>query len=73
VSARAIFPFHLQRDEDVTGISGTGIVAYGVVLPTGRVILEWTGEIRSLTVHASMTDVEKIHCHNGATKVVWDG
>ena len=72
MSSRSIYPFSLKRNEDVTGISGTGTVAYGVILPTGRVVLEWTGDIRSITLHANIGDVAKIHCHNGATEIVYE-
>jgi len=32
--------FHLVRDEDKTGISGTGVIAEGVVFFSGRVVIE---------------------------------
>lgn len=30
--------FYLQRNEDVSGTSGTGIVARGIVFPSGKAI-----------------------------------
>jgi hypothetical protein len=33
--------FQLMRDEDVSGVSGVGRVAVGVVFPSGKVVLEW--------------------------------
>lgn len=35
--------FTLQRDTDVTGVSGTGTVVYGVVWPDGTVSVRWRG------------------------------
>ena len=55
--------FVLKRKTDVTGLSGTGEVLSGVVLPSGRVVVEWHGEHPSITVHASMNAFEKIHVH----------
>ena len=63
--------FHLQRDEDVTGISGTGIVAEGVEFSNGTVVIAWiVGEHQSTVVWPSIEAVEAIHGHGGATRVV---
>ena len=62
----------LQRDEDETGISGTGQVAEGVEFTDGRVALHWTaGTHRSTVTWDSIYDVEVIHGHGGRTRVVW--
>jgi len=63
--------FHLQRDVDVSGISGTGIVADGVVFPDGACVIRWRGERQSTVVWPSIEDVEAIHGHGGATRIVW--
>lgn len=63
--------FHLQRDVDVTGVSGTGAVAEGVQFTDGSCALRWRSEHTSTAVYASIGDVETIHGHNGATRVVW--
>lgn len=63
---------HLQRDVDVSGVSGTGIVAYGVQFPDGSVVLRWDTKVRSTVIYDSLQDVEKIVGHNGATKIVLD-
>lgn len=63
--------FHLERDTDVTGVSGTGRVADGVQWPDGTVALRWIGD-RPSTVHwGSVDDVAAIHGHGGATRIVW--
>lgn len=64
--------FHLQRDEDETGISGTGVVAEGVQFSDGPVAIRWiVGEHRSTVVWASTEAVEAIHGHGGRTRIVW--
>ncbi|MFF9215586.1 hypothetical protein [Streptomyces viridosporus] len=63
--------FYLQRDHDVTGVSGTGRVANGVLWPDGTVTLRWVGD-RPSTVHWDrLDDAEAIHGHGGATRIVW--
>jgi hypothetical protein len=62
--------FHLHRTEDETGISGTGLVAEGVVFGDGTVALRWLTETSSTAVYDSLQDVVKIHGHGGRTQVV---
>jgi len=61
--------FYLVRTEDVSGVSGTGIVAYGVVLPSGRAVMEWNSRWQTLTIFTSLDQVQKIHGHQGRTQV----
>lgn len=63
--------FHLLRHEDKSGVSGTGIVAEGVVFSTGKVSLGWLTLVKSVAVYDSIEDCEVIHGHNGATQIVW--
>lgn len=62
--------FSLQRDTDVSGVSGTGTVAYGVVFPDGRVATRWNGKVAQTCAWESLDDVKAVHGHNGATRVV---
>lgn len=67
--------FHLNRIKDASGVSGTGIVAVGVVLPSGKAIMEWTSTrtgIAGLEIHENVENVEDIHGHEGATELVFD-
>lgn len=66
----AMQEFYLMRDEDVSGTSGTGLVARGVVLPSGKCVLEWTSFHTSIAIYSNLQDVESIHGHGGKTKVV---
>jgi hypothetical protein len=63
--------FQLHRHEDVTGISGTGVVADGVCWPDGSVTIRWRGERRSTVVWSSIEDMQEIHGHGGATTIEW--
>lgn len=62
--------FYLYRKEDVNGNSGTGIVAHGVVLKSGKVVLEWKSFIHTITIFDSITAVNDLHSHDGATEVI---
>lgn len=62
--------FYLEREEDVSGTSGIGVVARGVILPSGKVVLEWTSFHTSIALYNNIQDVELIHGHDGKTKVV---
>lgn len=63
--------FMLKRHHDVSGVSGTGIVADGVVFPDGVTVIRWRGDRQSTVVWPSIEDVEAIHGHNGATSIEW--
>lgn len=63
--------FRLVRDIDVTGASGTGIVAHGVLWPDGTVSIRWAGDRPSIVHWGCLEDAEAIHGHGGATSFVW--
>lgn len=63
--------FYLQRDTDITGVSGTGRVADGVLWPDGTASVRWLGERPSIVHWDRMGDAEAIHGHGGATRTVW--
>lgn len=64
--------FILRRDEDESGVSGTGDVAEGVLFGDGRVALRWKTETASTTLFDDMKHVLRVHGHGGKTRVVWD-
>jgi hypothetical protein len=64
--------FKLHRKVDVSGISGTGVVAFGCEFQNGFVLLHWSGEKPSIVFHQSLANVISVHCHNGATEIVFD-
>jgi len=64
--------FYLNRNEDLSKISGIGLVAFGVLLPSGKVIIEWiVGEHPSIETHNSIDDCMAIHSHGTATTTLW--
>lgn len=64
--------FHLQRLHDVTGVSGTGRVADGVLWPDGSVSIRWRGDRPSTVFWDDVAHVEAVHGHGGHTRIVWD-
>jgi hypothetical protein len=64
--------FHLIRHVDVSGVSGTGVVAEGVEWTDGTVTLHWGGRYPTTTVWQDGIDaLLTIHGHNGATTLKW--
>lgn len=63
--------FVLQRDEDETGISGTGIVAEGIEYSNGRVSFTWLTAQEATNNYGSMKTVEELHGHGGKTRIVY--
>jgi hypothetical protein len=63
--------FLLQRDIDVSGVSGVGIVADGVMFNNGKCCLQWRGEYRSIAIWRNSTELVAVHGHDGATRLVW--
>ncbi len=64
--------FHLQRDVDVTGVSGSGLVAEGVQFTDGTVVLRWCSSRPSTVIYGTLADVKRVHGHGGKTRVVWE-
>lgn len=65
--------FVLARDTDITGVSGTGIVAEGVEFSSGVVALTWLSAWpTSVVFHdRGIESVQAVHGHGGATRIVW--
>ncbi len=65
--------FDLNRVEDETGVSGTGIIAEGVEFTNGTCALVWLTEVHSIAaIYDSIDTLVKIHGHGGMTIVEWD-
>ncbi|WP_406337344.1 hypothetical protein [Streptomyces sp. NBC_00649] len=64
--------FVLRRRVDVSGISGIGDVADGMLWPDGTASIRWRGEHPSVVFwDRGRVSVETIHGHQGATEVVF--
>lgn len=62
--------FTLARYVDGTGVSGTGVVAEGVIFSDGTVALRWLSNTPTTVFYNSIEDVESIHGHGGDTEVL---
>lgn len=64
--------FFLNRKKDPSGVSGTGRVAWGVELPSKKVLIEWlNSECISETIYENLEQCMNIHSHEGNTVVEW--
>jgi hypothetical protein len=63
--------FELHRDQDISGVSGTGVVAEGVEFTDGRVALRWISRMASTASFDTILDVSAVHGHDGLTRVMW--
>lgn len=81
-SRSGLLRFYVQRNDDITGISGTGVVVEGVVFSDGWGVTHWLDQA---PMHEPKTEIwhkrflrpggedafTKISGHGGRTKVVW--
>lgn len=65
--------FRLVRHEDVSGVSGVGVVAHGAQWPDGTVSMRWMvpGLPSSFATWDDIEAVENVHGHHGKTEVEW--
>lgn len=63
--------FQLVRDVDVTGVSGTGLVAEGIVFTDGTAVLRWLTDNSSTAIYTSIDMLILIHGHDGSTRIRW--
>jgi len=64
--------FKLVRAVDVSGISGTGVVAEGVEFTGSKVALHWLGDVSTVELFDNIEALIDIHGHDGSTNVVYD-
>lgn len=62
--------FDLYRDEDASGLSGTGHIATGCVFKDGSVAMRWLTRVATTTFYACLADVFYLHGHDGKTRIV---
>lgn len=57
------------RDEDVSGVSGIGMVAEGVEFSDGTVAIRWcTHPARSTVIWDEIEEAQQVHGHDGRTR-----
>jgi hypothetical protein len=71
-------PFGLHRTSDPSGVSGTGVVATGVIWPDRRAAMLWTGAapppgadrcVRQVNLFDDAAEIEMVHGHSGVTRL----
>ena len=70
----------MNRTEDASGVSGTGVVADFAEFPSGRVLIEWRNDENEnlrfddtgLDVRPHMESAVGIHGHGGRTEFIYD-
>lgn len=65
--------YELIRDIDVSGVSGTGPVAELVEFESGWCAVSfygYTADVPNVIVYSSLADAEKIHGHEGKTRII---
>ena len=63
LAPRGIRAFTVYRDDDQTGVSGTGVVIEGVKLATGQAVIHWLypPPRGGIAIFDSMDDFIKVH------------
>lgn len=61
--------FVLEREDDETGISGTGIIAEGIIWSDGTVAYRWLTDIATTTIADNIETIKHLHGHDGKTKI----
>lgn len=67
----AMMRFWIWRDEDESGVSGTGRVAEGVEFSDGEVIVHWISSMPSTNHYKNIKQVEAVHGHGGKTRIIF--
>ena len=63
--------FALVRHVDYTGVSGIGVVAYGVAFADGQIVLRWCSTHPATSLWSSLNDLLAVHGHGEATSIEW--
>lgn len=63
--------FQMVRRDDVSGMSGTGIVAEGIEWRDGRCAYRWLTSPGTTQIASQVEDIRHIHGHNGKTTIRW--
>ena len=63
--------FILERQKDINGISGIGVVAEGCEFENGWVAFTWLSPYIMGSWTSSIHNLKHVHGHEGQTTVVW--
>ena len=70
-AAQGLRRFFLLRNKDLSGISGVGRIAEGILFHDGQVVLSWFGRHHTIEVSPTLQDTIDIHGHSGHTVIEW--
>lgn len=70
-SALLIRTGEVVRHTDVSGVSGTGVIAQIVQLGNGKFVVAWLGTYPSTAIWDSLEAIFAVHGHDGATVIHW--
>lgn len=66
--------FSLIRKNDVSGVSGTGLVVDGVIFVDGKTVVNWRSDTPSICIYNTFDEFKKIHIDShpkNRSKIVW--
>lgn len=63
--------FYIERMEDESGVSGTGIVMEGCEFSDGKCAGTWYSHLGTATIYDSIKVVMALHGHEGKARLVW--
>jgi hypothetical protein len=61
----------MLRHSDPSGVSGVGLVAFGVQFDDGHVAVRWVSAAPSTSLWEGVDDLLAVHGHRGATVIQW--
>ena len=62
--------FNIERKEDNSGLSGTGVVAQGVQFDDGLCVVRWLGKLHSTVMYDNIEAVQTIMCSHSKSQLV---
>lgn len=63
--------FNFVRTEDVSGVSGTGVVGEGVEFTNGKVCFTWHSSKSSVAIYDNIKTFISVHGHEGKGNIEW--
>lgn len=63
--------FKLVREEDASGVSGTGVVGEGVEFTDLTCVIRWISPFPSTGIYNTVGAMIRVHGHEGKTKAVF--
>jgi hypothetical protein len=61
--------FVLVRSKDLTGVSGTGVIAEGTLFSSGSAVIRWLRNPHAVGLYQTLQDVVTVHGHEGGTQI----